>query len=142
MPVAILTAGVSAGGCGDPGASSPPAAAGFTVVSTPARERSGPPRPDPALWETVQPDPVLERGRQVWIGTCIDCHSTGLGGAPLIGNRDVWAPRIAKGIETLVEHATDGFFGAVGEMPARGGNPSLDDEQVRAAVLFMTSRAR
>jgi cytochrome c5 len=66
----------------------------------------------------------------------------GLGGVPLVGNRERWAPRIAQGIDTLVEHATHGFFGAAGEMPPRGGNPGLGDDQVRAAVVFMTSRAR
>jgi cytochrome c5 len=133
----LLCPGILAiGGCEQPAAPR-----SFTVLSEAASPPASPAPPDPLLWETPQADPRLEAGRQVWIGTCIACHSTGLGGAPLIGNRKLWAPRIAKGFETLVEHATNGFYGQVGEMPARGGNEDLSDEQVRAAVLFMASRA-
>ncbi len=120
----------------------PPAPSGSfrqIVPSAPAESKPAP--PDPVLWETALEDPALEAGRQVWVGTCIACHSTGLGGAPLIGNEKLWAPRIAKGLEVLVEHATTGFYGEVGEMPARGGNPDLTDAQVEAAVRFMASRA-
>ena len=106
-----------------------------------ASKKQKPALPDPSLWSTPLEDPSLEAGRLVWTGTCINCHSTGLGGAPLIGNRELWGPRIEKGLETLVEHATRGFYGKVGEMPARGGNESLSDEEVRSAVRFMASRA-
>lgn len=105
-----------------------------------AHAASAPPPPAPSLWETPLEDAALERGRVVWRGTCIDCHATGLGGAPLIGNRELWAPRIAKGKPVLFEHALRGFYGKVGEMPARGGNAELSDEQVVAAVQFMISR--
>ena len=120
-----------------------PEESGLKVLSKPipAAKAKGPPPPDPAIWETAQSDPDLEAGRRVWVGTCIACHSTGLGGAPLIGNRELWGPRIAQGVEVLVEHATNGFYGKKGEMPARGGNEALSDDQVRRAVVFMASRA-
>jgi cytochrome c5 len=95
----------------------------------------------PELWETPLSDPLLEAGRVVWKGTCIRCHGTGLGEAPLIGRRDLWAPRLEQGLDVLVDHALGGFYGDVGEMPARGGNADLSDEDVRAAVHFMASRA-
>lgn len=114
-----------------------PASDGFTVLSQPAAKPTG---PDPALWQTPLEDPVLEAGRVVWSGTCIECHSTGLGGAPLIGNEALWAPRVTQGIDVLVEHATNGFYGKKGEMPARGGNAELSDADVRAAVRFMVSK--
>jgi cytochrome c5 len=123
-------------GCGD--ASSDAAEEGsFTVLSQPAAEPEG---PDPALWQTPLDDPMLEAGRVVWSGTCIDCHSTGLGGAPLIGNETLWAPRIEQGLDVLFEHATNGFYGKKGEMPARGGNADLTDADVQAAVRFMVSK--
>lgn len=96
--------------------------------------------PAASLWQAPLDDPELEAGRRVWTGTCIDCHSTGLGGAPLIGNETLWGPRLAKGLDVLFEHALQGFYGDVGEMPARGGNAELTDDEVRAAVRFMTSR--
>lgn len=109
--------------------------------ATETRPAKGSSLPDASIWSTPLVDPSMEAGRVVWTGTCIDCHSTGLGGAPLIGNKALWAPRLEKGLETLVSHAIGGFYGDVGEMPARGGNTSLTDEEVRSAVRFMASRA-
>ena len=128
------------GGCSQ---SEQPPESDFTVLFEAAPEvevGEDPVLPDPEVWQTPLGDAALERGRQVWTGTCIQCHSTGLGGAPLIGNRELWEPRVAKGIEELVAHATNGFYGDVGEMPARGGNMDLSDEEVRLAVRFMASR--
>ena len=104
---------------------------------------AAPARPDPALWSEPLADAELERGRVVWTGTCIRCHSTGLAGAPLIGSRELWAPRIAQGTDVLFAHALGGFVSPKGnEMPARGGNPALSDDEVRAAVRFMVSKSR
>jgi cytochrome c5 len=100
---------------------------------------------DPAIpvWDVPLDDPELEAGRLVWRGTCVRCHGTGLAGAPRITDREAWAPRIAKGMDVLVEHALNGFQGPAGtEMPARGGNPDLTDDQVTLAVAFVTSRSR
>ena len=98
--------------------------------------------PPASIWKGPLQDPDLEAGRVVWIGTCIQCHSTGLGGAPLIGSSEAWSPRIAKGETTLIDHAMNGFYGNAGEMPASGGNAALSDEEVTAAVRFMVTRVR
>ncbi len=59
-------------------------------------------------------------------------------GAPKVTSTRKWSARIAQGLPTLIEHATDGFIGATySEMPARGGNSDLTDAQVAAAVTFM-----
>lgn len=131
----VATVGLA---CGPAEEAAPPS--GVRVLSQPAAKRAGPPLPDPTLWERALEDEELEAGRVVWTGTCIQCHSTGLGGAPLIGNAELWSPRIAKGEAILIEHAQGGFFGDVGEMPARGGNADLSDDEVAAAVRFMVSR--
>lgn len=75
-------------------------------------------------------------GKEVWLNNCKVCHGSGLGGAPVIGNMDHWGQRIAKGKDVLYDHAINGYFGDIGEMPAKGANPSLTDEQVKAAVDF------
>lgn len=62
-------------------------------------------------------------------------------GAPIAGNKDDWAPRIAQGKPTLYKHALEGFTGNKGTMPPRGGNPSLKDNEVEAAVDFMVAKA-
>jgi len=92
------------------------------------------------VFEKTATDAELEKGRQVWLGTCKACHSTGLAGAPFIGDKQLWAPRIAKGMDTLFSHALNGFESDVGNtMPARGGNLELKDEQVISAVKYMVS---
>ena len=53
-----------------------------------------------------------------------------------------WGARIAQGADTLHKHAIEGFQGNAGMMPARGGNPSLSDEQVIAAVDWMVANLK
>lgn len=87
--------------------------------------------------------PELQHGRVVWLANCQSCHGTGLAGAPRLGNRDAWAPRIGQGIEALFAHALNGFAGKTGtEMPARGGNPQLSDIDVQAAVRYMVQSSQ
>ncbi len=61
------------------------------------------------------------------------CHETGAAGAPVRGDEAAWSERTGKGFETLVSHAINGFKG----MPAKGGNSSLSDADVKAAVDYM-----
>lgn len=94
----------------------------------------------PAYLEPVEGDPALARGQAVWIENCRRCHATGLSGAPIIAT-EAWGPRAAKGLGTLFAHALHGFEGPTGtQMPARGGNPDLADDDVKAAVRFMVTR--
>lgn len=78
-------------------------------------------------------------GSVIYQQLCGACHQNGAGGAPA-PNKDAWAPRIAQGLDTLVKHAIEGYQGQAGIMPARGGNPSLTDEQVRATVEYMVAK--
>ena len=85
-------------------------------------------------------DPHLRAGREVWLGTCQACHGEDVAGAPLITNKAAWVARLAKGKQALYRSALAGLVGPKGtEMPARGGNSSLSDEQVKAAVDYMTT---
>jgi cytochrome c5 len=87
--------------------------------------------------------PELKHGREIWLANCQPCHGTGLAGAPRLGNREAWAPRIQQGIEVLFSHALNGFAGKTGtEMPARGGNPQLEDVAVQAAVRYMVQASQ
>jgi len=72
-------------------------------------------------------------GESVYAGLCKVCHEAGVAGAP-IAKSDQMAVRLdEKGIDTLVSNAINGL----NAMPPRGGNPTLTDEQIRAAVEFM-----
>ena len=68
------------------------------------------------------------------------CHGAGVAGAPKIGDKADWGPRIAQGKDTLYTHATQGFTGKKGTMPPKGGAANLSDEEVKAAVDYMVAR--
>jgi len=72
-------------------------------------------------------------GDQVYTNVCAACHGSGVLNAPRLGNTGDWAPRIEKGVDTLYNHAINGF----NTMPPKGGNASLSDEEVQAAVDHM-----
>jgi cytochrome c5 len=81
-------------------------------------------------------------GQTVYSTTCAVCHAAGVTGAPKPGDKADWGPRIAKGKDTLYQHALNGFQGAKGLMPPKGGNTSLADADVKAAVDFMVSQSK
>jgi cytochrome c5 len=72
-------------------------------------------------------------GKQIVEAKCISCHGPGTGGAPKIGDRDAWTPRVSKGLDTVVASAIHGH----GAMPPRGGMADLTDVEIRSAVLYM-----
>jgi len=81
---------------------------------------------------------VQRSGEEIYNSVCSACHAVGAAGAPKIGDKDDWAPRLGKGQKVLVETAIKG----VGKMmPARGGNADLGDLEVERAVVFMANSA-
>lgn len=81
-------------------------------------------------------------GKTIFGNLCHACHETGAGGAPMLTDKAHWASRLAEGEETLVKHAIDGYTGSSGMMPAKGGNPALSDEQVKATVDWMITQVK
>jgi cytochrome c5 len=81
-------------------------------------------------------------GETVYKHSCFACHGTGAAGAPKLGDKADWQPRVAQGKDTLYKHALGGFTGAKGMMPPRGGNASLSDAEVKAAVDYMANAAK
>ena len=82
------------------------------------------------------------KGEKVFKGTCAMCHQTGAAGAPIAGKKEEWSARIAQGMPTLYDHSLKGFTGKKGMMPAKGANPSLKDEDVKAAVDYMVNKSK
>ena len=72
-------------------------------------------------------------GKDIVAAACNACHGTGAAGAPKIGDKAAWQARFDAGMESMMNHAINGK----GAMPARGGNPSLTDEDIRAAIVSM-----
>jgi cytochrome c5 len=99
---------------GAPAAGTAPAASAASVAANPAK------------------------GKEVFEGTCKTCHGTGVAGAPKFGDKAAWAPRIKTGLDALYNSALKGK----NAMPAKGGNASLADGDVKAAVQYMVSKAK
>ena len=76
---------------------------------------------------------VERRGEQIVQAQCAKCHQTGVNGAPRIGDRDAWIPRLKKGLDALVRSAVHGH----GPMPPRGGVKDLTESELRGAIVYM-----
>jgi cytochrome c5 len=81
---------------------------------------------------------TLATGKMVYEKTCAACHATGLVGAPKIGDKEAWSAHIHHGVDHMVESAIKGK----GAMPAKGGNASLSDDEVKAAVGYIVEQSR
>jgi cytochrome c5 len=81
-------------------------------------------------------------GAQVFGQSCAACHALGIAGAPKLGDQVQWKSRLAKGTKVLYASALNGLNGSTGAMPARGGNASLSDTEVKAAVDYIVAKAK
>lgn len=81
-------------------------------------------------------------GKKIYGNVCSMCHAAGVAGAPKPGDKADWGPRIAQGSDVLYTHAIEGYTGSKGMMPARGGNPNLTDDEVKAAVDHMVALSK
>ena len=81
---------------------------------------------------------ALAAGQAIYEKNCAACHTTGLAGAPKLGDKAAWTPLNAKEIDQLVHVAIKGK----GAMPPQGGNFSLSDEEIHAAVSYMMDKGR
>ena len=97
----------------------------------------------PTVKAADEPPPVAAAlsGPQVYNTACLACHGAGIGGAPVLGDVPGWETRIAQGMDTLKDHAINGYTGSVGYMPAKGGRVDLSDEEVAAAVEYMVEES-
>ncbi|MEO6688184.1 MAG: c-type cytochrome, partial [Dokdonella sp.] len=81
-------------------------------------------------------------GKTIFGNLCQSCHLAGIAGAPKVGDKAAWAPRVAQGVAMLIKHATEGYTGKAGIMPAKGGNPALNDAQIKATVEWMVDQVK
>ena len=72
-------------------------------------------------------------GAQVYSKSCVACHSVGVMGAPKLHDAADWSPRIAKGLDTMLEHAIKGF----NAMPPKGTCGDCSDDEIKAAIEHM-----
>lgn len=124
----------------------PPAPQSALPAPAPALTPEAPPPAPAPTPEAAPAAPVagggLAKGEDVYKKTCSVCHATGVAGAPKLGNKAEWQPRIAQGTAVLYGHAIKGFTGSKGVMPPKGGNLALSDEEVKAGVDYMAAQAK
>jgi cytochrome c5 len=129
-PAAGATAAASAPAGGASAMAAAPAAA-------PAAPATAVAAAAPAAAAPAAAPVAANAGETLFKQTCVTCHGTGLAGAPKFGDKAAWAPRIAQGVPTLVQHAIQGK----NAMPPRGGS-SASDAEVQAAVQYMVNAAK
>ena len=115
---------------GEPETSEPEAVEEVAVIEAPADEV--------AIIEAdanISAEPEIlaaDAGAKLYESNCKVCHTNGLLNAPKLGDNQAWAPRIAKGKETLYMHSAQGF----NKMPAQAVN-GITEAQVKASVDYM-----
>lgn len=73
---------------------------------------------------------------EIYNRSCKACHSTAASGAPQTGDVDAWAPRIAQGVDTLLDHTIDGYQA----MPPMGMCMDCSEDQFVALIEYMAGR--
>ena len=77
-------------------------------------------------------------GKATYNSACTVCHGAGVAGAPKLGDKAAWTPRLAQGKPALHNAALKGK----GAMPPKGGNAALSDDAVKAAVDYMLASVK
>jgi cytochrome c5 len=126
----------------------PPAAPAAVVPPQPETKLAQPAASKPAAVQPAEASPTttapaaaapdLVHGQQIYRQACAFCHDRGVAGAPKTGDVAAWNARLAQGMDALYTAAIRGK----GAMPAKGGNPSLSDTDVNAAVDYMIAQSR
>jgi cytochrome c5 len=79
-----------------------------------------------------------DQGKTTYEAVCIACHGAGVAGAPKAGDKAAWSARLVQGKEVLYASALKGK----GIMPAKGGNPAVADDAVKAAVDYLVAQVK
>ncbi len=83
----------------------------------------------------------LANGEAIYNKACIACHLKGVAGAAALEDKPRWEEIAAKGMTTLVEHATTGYTGKYGVMPEKGTCMDCSEQDLYDAISYMMSKA-
>ena len=120
------------------GAAEAPAAAApaAEAPAAPAMPASGEQNTVVAAAPAAAPAPATSaavNGQALYNQACAVCHVAGVAGAPKLGDKAGWAPRLGLGLEGLTASVIKGK----GAMPPKGGAASASDAEIQAAVQYM-----
>jgi cytochrome c5 len=151
LPACAVVVTLSLTGCGDaadsPAATAPdldaPATSGAHDASSAA---DAPATGEAEIAATVAEHPPegqskanIAAGEQTYNKFCFSCHAAGMASAPKLGEMEDWQPRVAKGLDLLVQTSIDGIPPA---MPPRGLCMTCSDEDLRDAVAYMIAQLK
>ena len=114
------------------------------IVTEPAKTPEVKPREESK--PQVPVEPVVAQvsapmsGEAIYKKTCMACHASGAAGAPKLGDKQAWKPRIEKGMDALMQSALNGVPGT--SMMKRGTCLSCSDDDLRAAVEYMVGQSK
>jgi cytochrome c5 len=132
-PPVTATAAAAPAAAATAAAAPAPAAPPAQVAAAPAPSAAAP----AAATAAAAPAGAAD-GKKIYETTCVACHGAGLAGAPKFGDKAAWAPRLKEGMPAVYQIALHGK----GAMPPKGGNMSLSDADVKAAVDYMVNAAK
>jgi len=74
--------------------------------------------------------------QQLYEGACLACHTSGVAGAPKVGDGAAWQARLGDGIDALLTSAIKGK----GAMPPKGGS-TYSDDQLRMVIEYILAES-
>jgi cytochrome c5 len=95
-----------------------------------------PNEPQAATESPADTQAAIVDGQKIYQGSCQACHTAGVAGAPKVGDKDAWAPRIAKGNDALLSSVKNGL----NAMPPKGACMSCTDAELQAAIAYMVEQ--
>ena len=75
-------------------------------------------------------------GKEIYNTYCISCHASGIAGAPMLGDKAAWAPRLTQARSIINDHVINGF----NAMPARGTCMNCTNEELIKTIDYMISQ--
>lgn len=87
---------------------------------------------------TVSGAALAADGQKVYQQACVACHAAGVAGAPKLGDKAAWAPRLGAGAAGLTASVIKGK----GAMPPKAGNAALAEADIKAAVDYMLAAVK
>ena len=115
----------------------PASAAAATTAAAPTT--SAPAAPTAAVTTAAAPQAAAATGTPpaLYNQTCSACHIAGVAGAPKIGDKAAWAPRVSQGIDALTANVIKGK----GAMPPKGGS-SASEAEIKTVVSYMVNASK
>jgi cytochrome c5 len=136
-PTAASTAAAPASAAVQTAAAPAPAATSAATNAAPAPAAAAPPAPAPGAAGAAPQAASGGSGEALYKQACFVCHAAGVAGAPKLGDKAAWAPRLQQGVPALVQSAMKGK----GAMPPKGGS-NASEQELRAAVEYMVNAAK